>query len=129
MVLCETNFESHFESQCFSRTIFFSKFWLVYCWFNLSKLKLQIKTFNSVFTYTNLYHFFEIKFRPRCWVENSTLTLKFWAFRSKGVKRSFGTRISLVMIMGFVIQIWPWVLWVWSSLLMILSRVSGLLNL
>ena len=31
-------------------------------------------------------------------VENSTLTLKFWALRSKRVKRSFGARITLNMI-------------------------------
>ena len=42
-------------------------------------------------------HFFEKKFCPRWQVENSTMTLKFWALRSKGVKTSLGARITLVM--------------------------------
>ena len=42
-------------------------------------------------------HFFEKIFCPRWQVENSTMTLKFWALRSKGVKTSLGARITLVM--------------------------------
>ena len=45
-------------------------------------------------------HFFEKIFCPRWQVENSTLTLKFWALRSKMVKRSFRARITLVMSHG-----------------------------
>ena len=48
--------------------------------------------------------FLRKNFCPRWQVENSTLTLKFWALRSKRVKRSFGARTTLFM---------TW--WTWSS--------------
>ena len=45
-------------------------------------------------------HFFEKNFCPRWQVENSRMTLKFWALRSKGVKTSLGARITLIMTHG-----------------------------
>ena len=58
--------------------------------------KLWKKNFSS--RKVTFGHFFEKILGPRSWVENSTLTLKFSALRSKGVKRSFAARITLVMM-------------------------------
>ena len=55
--------------------------------------KIVIKFFSS--RKVTFGHFFEKIFCPRWQVENSTLTLKFWALRSKRVKRSFRARITL----------------------------------
>ena len=49
-------------------------------------------------------HFFEKNVCPREWTDNFMLTPKFWALGSKGVKRSFGARITLVMIIHSILK-------------------------
>ena len=63
-------------------------------WSKMSCFKKPSKNFFSSRKVT-FGHFFEKIFCPRWQVENSTLTLKFLALRSKGVKRSFGPIITL----------------------------------
>ena len=64
-------------------------------------LSLISQSFWYFFDHQSLSDIFsKIFFCPRWQVENSTLTLKFWALKSKGVNTSFGARITLVITQG-----------------------------
>ena len=100
-------------------------------WSKMSSFKKPSKNFFSSRKVT-FGHFFEKNFCPRWQVENSTLTLKFWALRSKRVKRSFGARITLVMVdcLNFKIHLsgfkrygrsirWIWIHYLLSKIVLI----------
>ena len=98
--LCLWNREKNFRQDPFGSK---KSFWYFFDhqWSERSCFKKIIQNFFSSRKVT-FGHFFEKNFCPRWQVENSTMTLKFWALRSKGVKTSLGARITLIMIAGAV---------------------------
>ena len=84
-------------------------------WSKMSCFKKPSKNFFSSRKVT-FGHFFEKVFCPRWQVENSTLTLKFWALRSKRVKRSFRARITLVITSDTGLSVPVWLIMMTSSM-------------